>query len=274
MSGVAARRGPGDDVRVNSDSTTAVVVEVGSGAASFRLAQQPASGDHGLCVWDASIAVAHYLFHHVKAFNPRKLKGKRGIDVGAGCGLSGLALARLGCDVVLTDLPQVLSQLRRNAQMNAASDDANAGSVSVAELRWGDDPSHLKPPFDFVTASDVVFSDDAVRPLLECLASLCGPRTLCLVANELRDLETDALFLREAATMFRVKKVPHSKLSPDFRPETILLYELRKRADAPTPMTRDRDRDGAATGASEAASPEAGAVGGAGGAAGSPGGLT
>jgi predicted nicotinamide N-methyase len=73
------------------------------------------------------------------------LKGKRAVELGAGMGLGGMALALLGCDVMLTDVAEVLPLLRRNAAqvrpeaLRAADGPlrgADVGRAEVRELDW------------------------------------------------------------------------------------------------------------------------------------------
>eukprot|EP00268_Persea_americana_P048333 TRINITY_DN509_c1_g1_i6.p1 TRINITY_DN509_c1_g1~~TRINITY_DN509_c1_g1_i6.p1 ORF type:complete len:114 (-),score=14.11 TRINITY_DN509_c1_g1_i6:334-675(-) len=97
-------------------------------------------------------------------FSPTKLKGKRVIELGAGCGLAGFGMALLGCNVVSTDQVEVLPLLMRNVERNTSRimqtspDSASFGSIEVAELDWGN-PEHIRavdPPFDYIIATDVV----------------------------------------------------------------------------------------------------------------------
>ncbi|CAL5333846.1 unnamed protein product [Camellia sinensis] len=92
------------------------------------------------------------------------MKGKRVIELGAGCGVAGFGMALLGCDVVSTDQTEVLPLLMRNCernasrimQMNPGSD--SFGSIQVAELSWGnvDQIKAVDPPFDYIIGTDVV----------------------------------------------------------------------------------------------------------------------
>ena len=51
-------------------------------------------------------------------FARHKMKGKRAIELGAGMGLGGFALALLGCQTIVTDTKEVLSLLERNYENN------------------------------------------------------------------------------------------------------------------------------------------------------------
>jgi predicted nicotinamide N-methyase len=55
----------------------------------------------GGCVWDASLSLAHYVVAELS--QQGGLRGVRVVELGAGCGVPGLAAAQLGADVFLTD---------------------------------------------------------------------------------------------------------------------------------------------------------------------------
>lgn len=60
-------------------------------------------------VWDSAIVLAKYFEKH-----PEIVKGKRCLDLSAGCGLVGIVAAALGGEVTATDLAPNLPLLRRN----------------------------------------------------------------------------------------------------------------------------------------------------------------
>ncbi|KAH9326107.1 hypothetical protein KI387_006285, partial [Taxus chinensis] len=130
-------------------------------------------------------------------FSSSKMKGKRVIELGAGCGLAGFGMALLGCDVVATDQIEVLPLLMRNVERNAMRiKQANSenpfsvsfGSIQVAELDWGNQQhiAAVDPPFDYIIATDVVYAERLLEPLLQTILSLAGPRTTILLGYELR----------------------------------------------------------------------------------------
>ena len=63
-------------------------------------------------------------------FSRQRLSGKKAIDLGAGMGLCGLALAAMGSNVLSTDLAPVLPLLRHNCSVNL-SPTAIEGEASV-----------------------------------------------------------------------------------------------------------------------------------------------
>lgn len=63
-------------------------------------------------------------------FSRAKVRGKRGIELGAGMGLGGMALAMLGADCVLTDVAEVLPLLTRNYEANISPAACRGGWMS------------------------------------------------------------------------------------------------------------------------------------------------
>ncbi|KAF0935420.1 hypothetical protein E2562_032675, partial [Oryza meyeriana var. granulata] len=178
-----------DHDRLNSPSTSAISLELLGHR--LHISQDPNSKHLGTTVWDASMVFVKFLEKNSRKgrFCPSKLKGKRVIELGAGCGLAGLGMALLGCDVVTTDQVEVLPLLMRNVERNkswisqANSDSGSFGSITVAELDWGN-KEHIRavnPPFDYIIGTDVVYSEHLLQPLMETIIALSGPKTKIMV---------------------------------------------------------------------------------------------
>ena len=88
-------------------------------------------------VWQASAELALHVADVVR--------GRSVVELGAGAGLAGLACAVNGARVVLTDLPENLPLLQRNAARNGLD-------VSVAAFDWNA-PQSLGERFDVVLGS-------------------------------------------------------------------------------------------------------------------------
>ena len=96
-----------------------------------------------------------------RAARGRHRPRERVVELGAGAGLAGLACKVLGAArVVLTDLPENLPLLQRNAARNGLDD------VVVAPFDWLT-PTTLGERFDVVLAADCVFLARALRAPLE-----------------------------------------------------------------------------------------------------------
>ncbi|ONI00884.1 hypothetical protein PRUPE_6G109400 [Prunus persica] len=150
--------------RLNSPTTFTMNLEVLGHDLQF--AQDPNSKHLGTTVWDASLVFVKFLEKNCRKgrFSPAKLKGKRVIELGAGCGVAGFGMALLGCDVVMTDQVEVLPLLMRNVERNTSRitqmNSDSFGSIEAAELSWGD-KDHIRavgPPFDYIIGTDVMDS--------------------------------------------------------------------------------------------------------------------
>ena len=115
-------------------------------------------------VWPGSKVLGEWLTRHSDV-----VAGKRVVEVGAGCGLPGLVAAAVGARrVTLTDLPEALASLRRNASENAR---AVSCEVTCEALRWGAHGAGL-PDCDVVLGADVVYKEALIAPLLSTLRAL------------------------------------------------------------------------------------------------------
>lgn len=165
------------------------------GARRMVVYEDPTAGPGGR-VWDASVALAHYLAANVDA---GEIRGRSVIEVGAGAGAPGMVAALMGAIVTLTDRPRVLPLMWRNALFcnqaiawgcgvvdtigaRSASSDMSTdgafngdywscqqGGVRVATLEWGGATKRLSQqcphpplvvPCSLVIASDVVGCGD------------------------------------------------------------------------------------------------------------------
>lgn len=218
--------------RLNSPQTSAVLFEVLGYQLQFS--QDPNSKHLGTTVWDASMVLVKYLEKICRKgrFCPSKLKGKRVIELGAGCGVAGFGMALLGCDVVSTDEVEVLPLLMRNVERNTSRimqmnpDSESIGSITAAELSWGnkDHIRALDPPFDYIIGTDVVYAEHLLEPLLQTMLALSGPKTTILIGYEIRSTNVHEQMIQLWKKHFEVKIVPKSKMDNKYNHPSIQLY--------------------------------------------------
>ncbi|XP_026439890.1 protein N-lysine methyltransferase METTL21A-like isoform X2 [Papaver somniferum] len=163
-----------EEDRLNSPHTSAISLEIFGHQLQFS--QDPNSKHLGTTVWDASMVFVKFLERNCRKgkFCPAKLKGKRVIELGAGCGVAGFGMAMLGCDVVTTDQVEVLPLLMRNVDRNTSR---------ILQ-------SHLQTIF-----------------------SLSGPKTTILLGYEIRNMVVHEQMLQIWKSNFEVKTVPRAKTS-------------------------------------------------------------
>lgn len=146
------------------------------------------------------------------------------IELGAGTGALGLAAAALGASsVTLTDLDHLEGLITANIARNNLS-----AKASSAPLCWGQPISSQipTPPFDIILASDVIYQQGSIEPLISTLKALSCPCTIIFLSYEHRpNLQFPRdLFL---AAGFQVEQVPHHKLHPQWRSPDIHIYKLQ-----------------------------------------------
>ena len=151
------------------------------------------AGGNGAKLWDCSLALTRFLAEHYTDDYFVKQHGDNTpnsvLELGAGLGLVGMALATMGANVVATERALALPLLTKNMEHNQGviigserkggtngKDSDNGGSIQVAELSWGHETTvafleerdrREQPPFDIVVGSDLIFpSNVEAYPLL------------------------------------------------------------------------------------------------------------
>ena len=157
------------------------------------------------------------------------------VELGAGCGLAGLAVSvsvagRVKSSppaVLLTDLAAVVPLLQRNVARNPL-----AAGVAVAPLVWGDPASTsaaLGPgrQADIVLGADLVYRQPNVEPLLAALSQVLRVGGIAVLALDTSHCpEAVADFLARAAETHAVRRVPHSQLAAGYACEDVAVVEL------------------------------------------------
>lgn len=211
------------------------VVELSVAGELLRFEQDNGSMHVGTSVWESSLVVVKWAERCLDTGlgSCPRMQGKRVVELGTGCGVAGLGLALLGCNVTLTDIQPVMPALKRNVKKNVAATSlgGKAGKVRIAQLYWGNEKQveALKPPFDLVVATDVVYLEDTVKPLLATMSALAGPETVVVLGYQMRSPEAHELFWRCCPDQFSVTQVPRDELHPDYAFPENSVYILKKR---------------------------------------------
>ncbi|KAI0164508.1 putative methyltransferase-domain-containing protein [Hypoxylon sp. FL1284] len=164
---------------------------------------------------------------HMLRYHRDDLRGSRILELGAGGGLVGLAVAR-GCDVenplYITDQVEMHSLMEHNISMNRLE-----GKAKAAILNWGEPLPQaivsLKP--DVILAADCVYFEPAFPLLLATLADLLAlvPSATVYFCFKKRR-RADAQFLKRARKMFRVAEIPDDD-RPVFSRQGLFLYSFQ-----------------------------------------------
>ncbi|BGP12671.1 hypothetical protein JCM10213_008808 [Rhodosporidiobolus nylandii] len=187
-------------------------------------------GDTGSVLWRLSLHLATYLLrshHFPHAAHPPLLpllSTSRVLEVGSGTGFLGLALRSIFLSPIvesggsekaswtftdqLENLPLVVRNLRGNGVDPSAS--GTMWDVAIEELDWVAEstawekapgslyssPSSEAEPPDLILAADCIYNPSLSAPLARTILRHSGPKTVVLIASELRDEEPLEAFLR------------------------------------------------------------------------------
>jgi len=182
-------------------------------------------------LWPAGMLLSRYMLIYHKT----DLVGKVIIELGAGGGLVGLAVAR-GCDttvpLVLTDQLPMLALMQKNIALNGLT-----SKVTAAIYDWGtpvpDDVSQalklndLQQYPDIILAADCVYFEPAFPLLLQTLSDVVGFETICYFCFKKRR-KADWRFIKQMQKKFDVELVVYTGREKDHQ-EGIYLYEVKRK---------------------------------------------
>ncbi len=234
--------------------TTTTTSSSSSNARMIHVEQkQELENSCGGIVWESAFALAEYLRKTVFMHEKKKKKKKKKknatkttllrdcIDIGAGTGFLGIWVHKVAKmqRTVLTDTMKCFDLMRRNVERNFSSNDVDAdesshATIDVKSLYWTSkqDLDALtttgRGKFDLLVATDVIFAERLVEPLILCLKTLIDlERGVCYVCAQPRDKAAFELFQDLCAKEFReFRKVPKEELDFSFDAECEL-FEMR-----------------------------------------------
>ena len=152
------------------------------------------------------------------------LAGREVIELGCGLGAPGLAAARAGGRVVLTDdEPDALALALANAS-------ANGLGVAIERLRWGEVPAALRGRFEVVLGADVTYDPRERAALLATIEAVLAPGGVAWLADPERTsrrelLHHTALAVTPWARLPAPADLPTSDASGD---RHIVIYRLAR----------------------------------------------
>jgi len=191
-------------------------------------------------LWDGAFLLARYL-ENTGVFPTGFWCNRRCVELGAGCGLTGLVAWLLGASVTLTDLPSasehtkrcVSSNVERLGPTNPTLADRST-AIQVKDYIWGS-KQHLQdltPPYDVILGSDIVYSAESSDDLVEALLDLCEPTSVVLMSYKPRGLQEDVFFTKVVNSGFRISCVPREFHPTDFVNSEYNIYRISQAADA------------------------------------------
>ncbi|KAJ4987224.1 hypothetical protein SVAN01_07235 [Stagonosporopsis vannaccii] len=168
-------------------------------------------------LWPAGMVLGKYMLRKHK----ENLAGKTIVELGAGGGLVGLAVA-VGCNVTttlhITDQDEMFELMKKNIGLNDLS-----GRVEACIYDWGQPtPSNLPQYPDVILAADCVYFEPAFPLLQQTLKDIIGPNTVCYFCFK-RRRRADLTFMKTAGKMFDVREVDDDPDKPFWSKERLFL---------------------------------------------------
>ncbi|KAL1302267.1 hypothetical protein AAFC00_002688 [Neodothiora populina] len=152
-------------------------------------------------LWDGSLALTAYIDRIIalqapttmpmleKVFGTASVKRLRVLEIGCGAGIVGIGLAQTipDCEVVLTDLEEVVELVDRNIE---AANPAISSTIEFCPLDWEAPlpPKVKSRQFDLIIAAECIYNTDSIPPLVETLMALVqrSPKAVVLISTKVR----------------------------------------------------------------------------------------
>ncbi|CAK8675138.1 unnamed protein product [Clavelina lepadiformis] len=116
-------------------------------------------------VWEGAYVLGNYAAKNLD------LKKKNVLELGAGTGLVGMAMAKLGANVTVTDVKKALPLLQENIELNFPTNDNNSSTATpiVKELEWGIHLHKHTCCYDLIVGADIIYMEDSYDALITTL---------------------------------------------------------------------------------------------------------
>ncbi|KAF2490721.1 hypothetical protein BU16DRAFT_621432 [Lophium mytilinum] len=174
-------------------------------------------------LWPAGMVLAKYML----LVHKNNLKGKTIVELGAGGGLVGLAVAigsQIDQPLLITDQKPMFALMEQNIVLNGLEAKAKAAIYDWGEPAPSEVPSHP----DIILAADCVYFEPAFPLLQKTLEDLIGEETVCYFCFKKRR-RADLHFMKAIRKKFDVKEVNDDSDKASYRRENIFLYTITKK---------------------------------------------
>ena len=183
-------------------------------------------------MYDAAFCLAKYMETDHYRERHGDLKGKKLIEIGAGCGNVGMMAACYGANSIITDLETLVPLMEYNIEQNKG---VVTGTVTATAHAWGCEVDNLLPKPDILILANCVYYRPSLEDLLESTRNLSDENTTILACYELRS-ELIGKLIRNlwheelVQEYFDIVEIPadvyHSKFSDEVE---VLIVELKKK---------------------------------------------
>ncbi|CAI6338281.1 unnamed protein product [Periconia digitata] len=174
-------------------------------------------------LWPAGMVLGKYMLRKQQ----EDLEGKEIVELGAGGGLVGLAVAikyNSAKTLHITDQLPMYELMKQNIVLNGLE-----SKVEASIYDWGTPtPLNLPKHPDIILAADCVYFEPAFPLLQQTLQDLIGENTVCYFCFKKRR-RADLQFMKVARKLFDVKEVEDDPDKGIWSREGLFLYKIEKK---------------------------------------------
>ncbi len=143
-----------------------------------------ANGEEGLHLWESSIALARWCLQNKLIFESKSV-----VELGSGCGLLGIAIAKyVECkEIVLTDYNDaVLENLKENISLNIKENKP----ITIMKLDWTSECNDNKT-YDIVIGSELIYKGGPIKELVKTIKRLLSKEGICILSMPKKRMMTE-----------------------------------------------------------------------------------
>ena len=101
------------------------------------------------------------------------------------------------------------------------------GSICVEDHVWGEGLGNLRPPYDMVIGTDVVYREDIIDPLVRSVCALSSHETQVIIANEIRSRRILDLYFEKITERFKYQRLSLSLVDDLFETEVYEAFSFK-----------------------------------------------
>ncbi|KAK4511055.1 uncharacterized protein ATC70_012265 [Mucor velutinosus] len=193
------------------------------------LLAQDMSGGCGGKIWKCANIMIDYFIWKNNQLHGKLFEGQKIVEIGAGTGLVGLAVAKI-CpalkQIVITDQLPMMGLMQENIKLNHLEQ-----SMKADVLNWGEAIPNMSQVLDadVILASDCIYLEVAFIPLLETFFALTTKPTSIIYLTYRKRRNADKLFFQAAKKKFIFKDITEDPMMKVYMRDKTHLFSVTRK---------------------------------------------
>ncbi|KAI7871981.1 putative methyltransferase-domain-containing protein [Mucor mucedo] len=192
------------------------------------LLSQDLSGGCGGKIWECAEIIVNYFVWKNGQGEGSLFKDKTIIEIGAGTGLVGLAVAKICPDLkqlIITDQIAMMNLMQENTKLN------NLGHlVKPKILNWGEEIDQEFLEADVILASDCIYMEEAFIPLIETFFALTTNKNAIIYLMYRKRRNADKRFFQMAKKKFEFTDIMDDPNRDVYTRRGFRLFAVKRKA--------------------------------------------